>query len=149
MNVILLENVRKLGQLGDMVQVKAGYARNYLFPKSIATMATEENRQAFEARRAELEKAAAARFEASEQRKTALEGLNLVIEARASDEGKLYGSISSHEIELAIKDKGIAISKREINLPHGPIRSIGDYELEIQLEGELTAQITLSVVPEA
>lgn len=149
MNVILLENVRKLGQLGEMVQVKAGYARNYLFPKNIATMATKANREAFESRRAELEKAAASRLEASEQRKAALEGLSLVIEARASDEGKLYGSISSHEIELAIQAKDIAISKREINLPHGPIRSVGDYELEIQLEGELTAQITISVVPEA
>ncbi|WP_115302859.1 50S ribosomal protein L9 [Legionella beliardensis] len=148
MEVILLEKVRNLGNLGDRVEVKAGYGRNYLIPQSKAVSATEKNIEYFENRRAELEKKAQQDQARAEQRAAKLNDTSLVISALASDEGKLYGSIGANEIREALLAKDIEVSKREISLPEGPIHSAGDYVVEIQVHSDITAQVQVQIVPE-
>lgn len=146
MQVILLEKVRGLGNLGDCVEVKPGYGRNFLIPQSKAVFATEENKAAFEARRAELEKNAAVALEKAKNRAAKLNDMSISISAQASDEGKLYGSVGIAEIFEAFQTKGVEIEKSEILLGSGPIYSIGDYTIELALHSDVVAEVALTVV---
>lgn len=148
MQVILLEKVGKLGDLGDQVNVKAGYGRNYLIPFGKAVPATESNVAEFETRRAELEAAAAERKGAAEARAEKLAELSVTIEANAGEEGKLFGSIGTRDIAEAITAAGVEVEKSEVRLPEGVIRELGEYEIAIQLHSDVTATIALSVTAE-
>ncbi len=149
MEVILLENVGSLGSLGDKVAVKAGYGRNFLIPQGKAVPATEENVAVFEARRAELEAAAAATLEAAQKRAAAIEALERIeIAATAGDEGKLFGSVGTRDIADSITQAGVEVDKSEVRLPEGVIRETGEYQVMLQVHGEVTATITVEVVPE-
>ena len=147
MEVILLENVGNLGSLGDKVDVKSGYGRNFLIPQGKAVPATEDNVAKFEARRAELEAAAQAALAAAEQRAAAIEALAPVsIEATAGEEGKLFGSVGTRDISEAITAAGVEIDKSEVRLPEGVIRELGEYEVMLQLHGNVAASIAVAVV---
>lgn len=135
MNVILLERVAKVGGLGQQVRVKAGYARNFLIPKGKALPATQANIARFEARRLELEKAATARHTLAEKRAAQFEALNITISAQAGDEGRLFGSVGTSDIAHAIQSAGHEITKHEVRLMDGPIRALGEHEVELHLEG--------------
>ena len=149
MEVILLENVGSLGSLGDKVAVKAGYGRNFLIPQGKAVPATEENVAVFEARRAELEAAAAATLEAAQKRASAIEALERIeIAATAGDEGKLFGSVGTRDIADSMTQAGVEVDKSEVRLPEGVIRETGEYQVMLQVHGEVTATITVVVVPE-
>ena len=148
MQVILLERVGKLGNLGDQVTVKAGFGRNYLIPYGKAVPATESNIADFEARRTELEMAANDKRTRAEGRATKIAGLSITIEANAGDEGKLFGSIGTRDIAKAVTDAGVEISKSEVRLPDGVIREIGEYEVDIQLHTDVTQAVKLSVIAE-
>lgn len=145
MNVILLEKVGKLGNLGDQVNVKAGYGRNFLFPFGKAVPATKDNVANFEVRRAELEKAAAEKLTGSEGRAAKLNELTVTIEANAGEEGKLFGSIGTRDIADALTGAGIEVSKAEVRLPNGAIREIGEFDVNIQVHSDITATIKLVV----
>lgn len=147
MEVILLEKVRNLGNLGDRVNVKAGYGRNYLMPQNKAVFATPKNIEAFEQRRSELEKKANQALSSAEQRAAQLNDTHLVISAQASDEGKLYGSVGVNEIRDALIEKNIEISKREIVMPEGPLHSIGQFYVEIHVHSDVIANLNIEVVP--
>jgi large subunit ribosomal protein L9 len=149
MQVILLEKVGKLGDLGDRVAVKAGFGRNYLIPYGKAVPATQANIADFESRRAELEKAAAEKRGGAEARAAQLAAVAITIAAKAGDEGKLFGSIGTRDIADAIIAAGVEVKKSEVRLPNGVIREIGDYEIDIQLHSEVTQMVKLSVVIEA
>jgi len=146
MNVILLEKVRNLGALGETVHVKPGYARNFLIPQNKAVFATEKNIALFEQRRSELEKAAQQALERAQQRAGIFNDLTLVIEAQASDEGKLYGSVGVGDVKEALTSRSIEISKREISMPDGPLYAVGDYQIEIQLHSDVIAHLNLQIV---
>ena len=147
MEVILLENVGNLGALGDKVDVKPGYGRNFLIPQGKAVPATEDNVARFEARRAELEAAAVASLEAAQERATAVEGLEgISIAATAGEEGKLFGSVGTRDIADAITAAGVSIDKAEVRLPEGVIRELGDYEVMLQLHGNVAVSIAVAVV---
>ena len=149
MEVILLENISNLGGLGDKVDVKAGFGRNYLIPKGKAVPATAANSAEFEARRAELESAAAATLAAAETRAEAINALSLVsIEANAGEEGKLFGSVGTRDIAEAITAAGCEIDKAEVRLPQGALRDLGEYEIAIQVHGDVTAMVNIAVIPE-
>lgn len=149
MEVILLEKVGKLGTIGDKVNVKAGYGRNYLVPMSKAVFATAANLAAFEARRAELEAAAAEQRTAAEARGAQLAGLETItIAANAGDEGKLFGSIGTQDIADALTAAGAEVVKSEVKLPEGALREIGEYDIDIQLHSDVTQVIKLAVVAE-
>ena len=149
MEVILLENVGSLGTLGDTVTVKPGYGRNFLIPQGKAVPATEENVAKFEARRAELEAAAAAALSAAEARAQLIEGLAKVsIAATAGEEGKLFGSVGTRDIADAITAGGVEVDKSEVRLPDGVIRELGESQVVIQLHGDVSTSITVDVVAE-
>jgi large subunit ribosomal protein L9 len=145
MKVILLEKIRNLGELGALVEVKAGYARNYLIPEGKAVFATKANLAEFESKRAELEKAAAGRLSESEQRAKLLQGQAMVITARATEEGKLFGSVGVREIVEALAKAGFSVERREVDLPTGPIHSIGEYNIQLLLHGDITAMIKINI----
>lgn len=146
MQVILLEKVRNLGNLGDLVDVKPGYGRNFLIPENKAVFATPQNLAMFEKRRAELEKNAEVNFAKAQERASKINDVTVEIAAQASDEGKLYGSVTIIDICEALEAKGFDISKREIQMPNGPIYSIGDYEIDVNLHSDVTANLKVSVV---
>jgi large subunit ribosomal protein L9 len=146
MNVILLEKVGKLGSLGDQITVKAGYGRNYLIPFGKAVPATKTNIASFEARRAELEKAAAAKLADAQARAVKLQDLKVSIEANAGDEGKLFGSIGTADVASAVTAAGVAVAKSEVRMPNGVIREIGEYAINIQLHSDVTQAVTVIVV---
>ena len=149
MEVILLENVGNLGNLGDKVEVKAGFGRNYLIPQGKAVPATEDNVAQFEARRAELEAAAAEALSAAETRAEAINALGLIsIAANAGEEGKLFGSIGTRDIAEAVSAAGCEIDKSEVRLPEGALRELGEYEIAIQVHGDVMAMVAVAVVPE-
>ena len=148
MDVILLERVRNLGNLGDEVSVKNGYGRNFLIPQGKAVRATAANREVFESRRAELEAQAAAQLKAAQDRAAGLAELAVTIAARASDEGKLFGSVGSREIADAVTEAGQEVSKDEVLLPVGPLRSIGEFTVDLQLHSDVTASVMVNVIPE-
>src|SRR5690606_29907240 len=147
MEVILLEKVGRMGNVGDKVNVKSGYARNFLFPFSKAIPATKENLADFEARKAELLKAAAAKLAAAQARAETLNGVAVTIEANAGDEGKLFGSVGTRDIADAITAAGQAVEKSEVLLPDGALRETGEYDVTLSLGSEVTVQIKLLVVP--
>lgn len=146
MQVILLEKVRNLGNLGDRVDVTAGYGRNYLIPGNKAVFATEKNIELFEQRRAELEKKEIQSLAAAEQRAAKLNDVTIVIAAQASDEGKLYGSVGPNEIKDALKAKSLDVAKREIVMPDGPLHSIGNYVVDIHVHSDVIAKLQLEIV---
>jgi len=145
MQVILLEKVRNLGDLGDQVSVANGYGRNFLVPQGKAVPATKSNVEEFEARRAELEKQAAEVLAAAEARAAKLNDLTVTITANAGDEGKLFGSIGTKDIADAVSEKGVELEKAEVLMPHGAIRRTGEYELEIALHTDVSATIKVVV----
>lgn len=148
MNVILLEKVQNLGDLGEQVSVKAGYGRNFLIPQGKAVSATKDNVVKFEERRAELEKAAAEKLAAAEARKTSIEALEITIAQQAGDEGKLFGSIGTNDIAEAITAAGADVSKSEVRLSEGALRHTGDYDVSVELHSDVVAVVKLSVVAE-
>lgn len=149
MEVILLEKVRNLGSLGEKVKVKAGYGRNFLIPTGRAVMATAENLAAFEARRAELEKRAAEEQSEARSRAQKLADLGEVtMKANAGEEGKLFGSIGPGDVAEALTAAGVEIAKREVLMPEGPIRTLGDYELEVQFHTDVVQAVTVKVEAE-
>jgi large subunit ribosomal protein L9 len=148
MEVILLERIRNLGDLGEMVSVKAGYARNFLIPYKKAVVANEKNKAEFEARRAELEKAQAEALAAAQARADKLNGQTFTIKVKASEEGKLFGSIGPREIADVISAAGTEVSKAEIQMPAGPIKEIGSEEIGIGLHAEVSATVTIVVEAE-
>jgi large subunit ribosomal protein L9 len=148
--VILLERIRNLGALGQKVNVKAGYGRNFLIPQGKAVYATEANTKKFEARRSELEKVEAEHLQAAMTKKEAVEALGVVtIRAKAGEEGKLFGSIGTRDIALAVTNAGVEVAKSEIDLPTGVIRMTGDYEITLELHSDVIAIVKLSIVSEA
>lgn len=149
MQVLLLEKVTNLGNLGDAVSVRAGYGRNYLIPRGKAVPATAANRAKFDARRADLEKASAENLAAAQARREKLNSMVVTLSSKAGDEGKLFGSIGTSDIADAVSKAGVAIKKQEVRMPAGPIRNVGDVEIEIHLHPDVDARITIRVVPEA
>jgi large subunit ribosomal protein L9 len=149
MEVILLENIGNLGGLGDKVDVKAGYGRNFLIPHGKAVAATANNLAEFETRRAELEAIAATALSAAEARAEAINALGLVsIEANSGEEGKLFGSVGTRDIAAAVTAAGCDIDKAEVRLPEGALRDLGEYEVAIQVHGDVTAMVVIAVIPE-
>jgi large subunit ribosomal protein L9 len=149
MEVILLEKVRNLGNLGEQIKVKSGYGRNFLIPQGKAVMASKENIAKFDERRAELEAKAAEQLTAAEGRAANLAELATVtIASKAGDEGKLFGSIAAGDIAEAITAAGVAVSKSEVKLPEGSLRQTGKFELMIQLHTDVSQNITVEVVAE-
>ncbi len=150
MNVILLDKVANLGSLGDNVSVKSGFARNFLFPQGKAVPATKANTEQFEARRAELEKKVAAELAAAEARADKVTGLGEVtIASKAGEEGKLFGSIGTRDLAVAITEAGVEVVKAEVKMPEGVIREVGEFDIAIQLHPEVTATIKIVVIAEA
>ena len=148
MQIILLEKIANLGELGEQVTVKPGYARNFLFPQNKAVPATKANVEQFEARRAELEKAAAEKLTEANSRKEKIEGIELSVAVRAGDEGKLFGSLGNRDIAELATEAGVELSKSEVRLPTGPIRSVGEFDVAIHLHAEVNAVLKLHVVAE-
>ncbi len=149
MQVILMEKVANLGQLGDIVKVKDGYARNYLIPQGKAKRATAANVQAFEAKRAELERQQAEQLAAAQARAAKLEGYLLQVTQKAGVDGKLFGSVTNVDIVEALKAQGFEVSKSEVRMPAGPIKQVGDYPITLALHTDVTATITVSVLGQA
>ena len=148
MNVILLERVNNLGDLGDEVSVKAGFARNFLLPKKKAVQANDANRAVFEERRKELEDAANEKLSAAKGRAEALNEYLLTIQVKAGEEDRLFGSVGTQDIADALVSKGLEVERSEVRLPDGAIRVLGEYEVDIQLHSDVTATIHLHVVAE-
>jgi large subunit ribosomal protein L9 len=148
MNVILLDNVENLGKIGDMVSVKAGYGRNFLLPKGKAALATKENIVEFEAKRADLEKAAAADLTAAKARAELMQGMELIVPANAGSEGKLFGSIGPIDIAEAFSKVGVEVGRSEIRLADGPLHELGDFIVGLHLHPEINVDVTVKVVAE-
>jgi len=148
MELILIEKVLNLGDLGDKVKVKPGYGRNYLIPAGKALRATPANVAEFEARREELEKIALEKRAQAGDRLAALEGLELVLSANASEEGKLYGSIGPREIAEAVSERGVTLQKAEVIMGEGPIRLVGEHQVVIHLHADVETEIKVTVNPE-
>ena len=148
MNVILLEKIGNLGDLGDEVSVKPGFARNYLLPQGKAVTADDENRTIFEGRRAELEASANEKLAKANTRAEKLADKELSIAVKSGEEGRLYGSVGTQNIADALTAEGIPVERSEIRMPEGVIRVLGEYDIAIQLHTDVTAQIKVVVVPE-
>ncbi|MFK7890320.1 MAG: 50S ribosomal protein L9 [Granulosicoccus sp.] len=148
MQVILLEKIDKVGMLGDLVDVKSGFARNYLLPQGKAEMATDANIEAFKQRRAELEQQQAEALSGAETRKAALEGMTVSIISRAGTEGKLFGSVGTEEIRMAFETAGQTVEKKEIRLPEGPLRTIGEHPITLHLHADVDVDVIVNVVGE-
>jgi large subunit ribosomal protein L9 len=148
MEVILLDNIGKLGDLGDKVTVKPGYGRNYLVPYGMAVPATKNNVEAFETQRAELEAQAAERKAQAETRAAQLAEIELSLVAKAGEEGKLFGSIGPRDLAEAMAQAGIEVAKSEVRMPEGPLRQTGEYDIALQLHAEVTSSVRVVVVAE-
>jgi len=148
MQVILLEKIDKLGSLGDLVDVKAGFARNFLLPQKKAEVANAANVEAFQARRAELEKQQAEALAAATARAEKLSGLAVNITSRSGTEGKLFGSVGTEEIRAAIEAAGVEVEKKEIRLPDGPLRTVGEHPIGLHLHADVDAEVTINVIGE-
>lgn len=148
MNVILLEKVGKLGNIGDQVSVKSGFGRNFLIPQGKAIPATSANVADFEARRAELEAAAAEKKATAEARAAQLAEVDVTITANAGDEGKLFGSLGARDLAEAITAAGAEVTKSEVKLPEGTLREVGEYDVDVQLHAEVTQTVKVVVVAE-
>jgi len=148
MQVILMEKVANLGNLGDVVKVKDGFARNFLIPQGKAKRATQDNLKAFEARRAELEKAQNEQLTKAQERGTKLEGLTIQISQKAGVDGRLFGSVTNYDIVEALKKQGHEVERSQIRMPQGPLKQVGDFPLQVALHTDVTATITVSVLGE-
>lgn len=148
MNVILLEKIENLGDIGDQVKVRSGYGRNFLLPQGKAALATAENVAKMEARRAELEGKAAAELDAAKERAKQFEGFALTMTAKAGSEGKLFGSIGTADIAEACEKAGVPVEKREVRMADGPIRIAGEHEIEIHLHSDVSVIVPINVVAE-
>ena len=148
MQVILMEKVVNLGGLGDIVKVKDGYARNFLIPQGKAKRATAENRQVFETKRAELEKAQAEKLTAAQGIAAKLEGLSLQLARKAGVDGRLFGSVGNADIAEALAAQGIEVEKSAVRLPLGPMKQIGENQIEIALHSDVVATITVAIAAE-
>ncbi|MGB5325888.1 MAG: 50S ribosomal protein L9 [Pseudomonadales bacterium] len=146
MNVILLENVENLGGIGDLVNVKAGFGRNYLLPQGKAALATPANMKQVEARRAELEKAAAEELDKAKVRAKAIDGVELVIQANAGTEDKLFGSVGPVDIAEAFAAVQIEVERSELRMPDGPIHELGEFQIGVHLHSEVDATVTVRIV---
>ncbi len=148
MEVILLQKVENLGNLGDKVKVRAGYGRNFLIPQGKAKPATAKNVEEFEKRRAELEKQATEMLAVAQQRKTEIDGKTVTINAKAGQEGKLFGSVGTVDIAEAVTNMGIKLERKEVRMPQGPIRVAGEHKVEIHLHTDVNAEITVNIIAE-
>lgn len=148
MNVILLDKVENLGDIGDLVNVKPGYGRNFLLPQGKAALATKNNIAQVESRRADLEKAAAEELVGAKARAALIEGMNLVIPSNVGSEGKLFGSVGPIDIADAFEKVGVEVARAEIRLPDGPIHEIGDYTIGLHLHTDVNVDVNLKVVAE-
>jgi large subunit ribosomal protein L9 len=148
MQVILMEKVANLGELGDVVKVKDGFARNYLIPHGKAKRATEANLKAFESRRAELEKAQAESLAKAQERAAKLEGLTIQIAQKAGPDGRLFGSVTNYDIVEALTKQGHEVERANVRMPQGPLKQVGDFPIQIALHTDVTATITVSVLGE-
>ncbi|WP_297454394.1 50S ribosomal protein L9 [Ferrovum sp.] len=148
MEIILMEKVVNLGQLGDIVKVKEGYARNFLIPTGKAKRATTHNKEAFEARRAELERVQTELLAQAQARAEKLTGLRVQIAQKAGVDGRLFGSVTNHDIATALQAQGFDTHKSEVRLPNGPLKMIGDHAVVLALHSDVTADITVVVVAE-
>jgi len=148
MEVILLEKIRRLGDLGDKVRVKPGFGRNFLIPQGKAVPATAENVAKFEARRAELEKAQADALGVAASRAEKLNALTLTIRRKAGEEGKLFGSVSTSDIAEAATAAGVELHKHEVRLPEGPFRAVGQYDVALNLHADVDARVKLNIEAE-
>src|SRR5437868_530601 len=149
MQIILLEKVINLGQLGDVVRVKDGYARNFLIPQKMAKRATEAAIKDFEARRAELEKAQAEKLAAAQAVGQKLAGLTVQIPAKAGVDGRLFGSVTNFDIAEALGKQGVKAEKSQIRMPQGPLKMIGEHQVSVGLHTDVVVDITISVLGEA
>jgi large subunit ribosomal protein L9 len=149
MQVILMEKVVNLGDLGEVVKVKDGFARNYLIPHGKAKRATPDNLKAFEARRTELEKAQADALAKAQERAGKLEGLAVQISQKAGVDGRLFGSVGNYDIVDALQKQGFEIERSQVRMPQGPLKQVGEYPIEIVLHTDVVATITVSVLGEA
>ncbi len=148
MDVILLQRIKNLGQLGDKISVKPGYGRNFLIPQGKAVAATEANTAAFEARRAELERAEAAQLTSAQERAAQLAEVNVVITAKAGDEGKLFGSVGTRDIADALTASGLEIDRSEVRLPNGALRHTGEFNIAVQLHHDVMAEVLVTIIAE-
>jgi large subunit ribosomal protein L9 len=148
MEVILFEKIDRLGGIGDLVNVKAGFARNFLLPQGKAKVATEANKAEIETRRAELEKLASEAVSSAEKRRETIETLNIEITAKSGTEGKLFGSIGNTDIASALTEAGVEVEKREVRLPDGPLRQAGEYEITLHLHAEVDAVVKVTIIGE-
>lgn len=148
MQVILMEKVANLGQLGDVVKVKDGFARNFLIPQGKAKRATENNKAEFEARRAELEAAEQAKLAAAQANAGKIEGLTVQIVQKAGVDGKLFGSVTNADIAASLSQHGVAVDKSQVRMPNGHLKQIGDYPITIGLHTDVVANVTVSVLGE-
>ncbi len=148
MEVILLEKIANLGELGQVVKVKDGYARNFLIPHGKARRATEENRKAFEAKRADLEKAQASALAKAQERGAKLEALKLQITQKAGPDGRLFGSVTNYDIVEALGKQGHEVERAQIRMPQGPLKQVGEYPIQIALHTDVAVTVTLSVLGE-
>ena len=148
MQVILMEKLANLGNLGDVVKVKDGYARNYLIPQGKAKRATEENLKAFEARRAELEKKQAADLAQAQERGAKLDGQALKITQKAGVDGRLFGSVTNYDIVDALKAAGHEVERAQVRMPTGPLKTVGEYPIQIALHTDVVVTITIQVIGE-
>ena len=148
MQVILMEKVANLGELGDVVKVKDGFARNYLIPHGKAKRATQENIKAFESRRGELEKAQAGQLAKAKERGAKLEGLTIQITQKAGPDGRLFGSVTNYDIVEALQKQGHEVERANVRMPQGPLKQVGDFPIQVALHTDVTATITVSVLGE-
>jgi large subunit ribosomal protein L9 len=148
MQVILMEKVANLGELGDVVKVKDGYARNFLIPHGKAKRATPDNLKAFESRRAELEKAQADVLAKAQERGSKLEGLTVQITQKAGPDGRLFGSVTNYDIVEALHKQGHEVERANIRMPQGPLKQVGEYPLQIALHTDVTVTVKVSVLGE-
>jgi large subunit ribosomal protein L9 len=148
MQVILMEKIRYLGNVGDRVEVKGGYGRNYLLPTGKAVFASPDNIARFEQQRADIEKAAADALAKAQARATALEGVTVSLTHKAGEGGRLFGSVTTREIAQALTAAGHAVDRQELNLPEGAIRTVGSFPLDVNLHADLTVQVTVEVAAE-
>ena len=146
MQIILLDKVAKLGNLGDVVKVKQGYARNYLIPQKLARRATEAAIKEFEGRRAELEKAAAAKLAAAQALGEQIAGKTVRIAQKAGVDGRLFGSVTNADIAEALGKIGLAVQKSQVRLPNGPLKTVGDHVVTVSPHGDVAAEVTVQVV---
>lgn len=149
MQIILLEKVANLGGLGDVVKVKDGYARNYLIPQGLAKRATAANMAEFEARRAELERLQAEKLAAAQALAAKLDGLMIQVTRKAGMDGRLFGSVTNADVAEALSAQGCEIERGTIRMPNGPLKSVGDFQLEVALHSDVVVTITVSVLGEA